>query len=611
MAKPITHDKPFCETFKGVLKTITPWIAARIVLVSLIGSAGAIAFTAALAFIGVSLIAAGNESNPFGSSQVVDVIGSVFGRFGLEFTTFTSIIASLTMFLVSVVLSFAGLALGFTYARDGVRLRDFALNKILRSNWLFIGNRSSGDLSQTWNNASAVHGFYGGLTGFGSIFIELGVYITSSFVLSWQITVFLLGIQIVAFLSTRIFLVYIKRRDVIALVLGRRKGSVQVQVLTATKLIKVNNMVRRITRDHLKLDWKLLNLGIANNKLNFSKGVIYHLLGFGILLGGVALSLYGLGVRPDLVLLYIILVQRLNGQLGAFEGHISGFIRSFPTLAYWLGEREEMDKHPEVSGDIQFANLRRGIRLENVHFSYRSELKDGMISTFKALDGVTVDVPQGKVVALVGPSGAGKTTTLDVIVGLLSPDSGRVLLDGKPLAEYDIESWRNRLGYITQEALLFGGTIGDNVRFFDPEASDEKVKSALKAVALLDHVNTMPDGLESEIGERGGKISGGQRQRLALARIMLRGADVMILDEATNQIDIENETIVNKEIASRKYSSTVIIVTHRTHTVMSADIIYFVRDGKIAESGTPKSLLDKKGKFYDYWLRSTGQISDN
>jgi ATP-binding cassette subfamily B protein len=204
----------------------------------------------------------------------------------------------------------------------------------------------------------------------------------------------------------------------------------------------------------------------------------------------------------------------------------------------------------------------------------------------------------GECVALVGESGAGKSTILNMLIGFYRPTSGRILMDGIPFDELDMRAFRNKLAVVPQSTVLFSGTIRENITYGLSDVSDEKLQHVIEIANLHDVIAAMPNGLDSKIGEHGGKLSGGQRQRIAIARAMIRDPQIILLDEATSALDNVSEFLVQKAMKELIRGRTTFIVAHRLSTIRDADRIVVVKKGRVEEVGTFEELMGRRGDFY-------------
>jgi len=226
---------------------------------------------------------------------------------------------------------------------------------------------------------------------------------------------------------------------------------------------------------------------------------------------------------------------------------------------------------------------------EDVHFTY----PDGR----QGLRGLSFEAAPGKTIALVGPSGAGKSTALSLIPRLHDAASGRILLDGADIRAVTLASLRDALAYVGQDSLLFDTTVAANVRMGRPDAPAEAVWSAVEDAAAAAFVAALPEGLETVVGQQGGRLSGGQRQRIALARALLRHPRVLLLDEATSALDAESEAAVQSALARLRAGRTTVIVAHRLSTVRDADLVVVLADGAAVEQGTHAALMAIDGAY--------------
>lgn len=215
-----------------------------------------------------------------------------------------------------------------------------------------------------------------------------------------------------------------------------------------------------------------------------------------------------------------------------------------------------------------------------------------------ALNSLNLDISQGQTVALVGPSGAGKSTVVSALLRFAHPQSGQITLDNTPINELRLASLRRNFAVVSQDIILFEGSVAENVAYASSHGVDrERVESALKAANLWNHVSTLPDGIDSDIGTNGSKLSGGQRQRLAIARALYRDAPIWIFDEATSALDSESESVVQKSIEDLRGSKTLIIIAHRLSTIRNADMIHVMSEGRVVESGSHDELMVQGGLY--------------
>ena len=254
-----------------------------------------------------------------------------------------------------------------------------------------------------------------------------------------------------------------------------------------------------------------------------------------------------------------------------------------------------------VEGETRLDSTRGEIEFSDVGFSYPNREV--------VLNDIDLTVPAGKTVGLVGSTGSGKTTLVRLLLRFHDPDSGIVKLDGHDVRELTLESLRGSIALVSQTTTLFPGSVRENVRYGDPDADEQAVIEAARIAEALSFIEDLPDGWDTDIGEGGHKLSGGQRQRIAIARAVLKDAPVLVLDEATSNVDNETEAALKRSIERISVGRTTLIIAHRLSTVRNADVIAVIGEGVISETGTHEELLESKGLYSRLWAVQTGEVS--
>lgn len=246
-------------------------------------------------------------------------------------------------------------------------------------------------------------------------------------------------------------------------------------------------------------------------------------------------------------------------------------------------------EQPGAEKKLVFGGIKNAIELKDVCFKYGCRTP--------VLEKLNLIIPAGKTVAIVGESGSGKSTLLKLLMGFHAPTSGRLLADGVDQGDFDLASWRARIGLVSQDAFVFNGTLRENIALGKPTATFEEVMSAAQSAGLAEFIWSLPERFETVIGERGANLSGGQRQRLAIARALLRQPDILIFDEATSHLDTATERAIQENLRTVLAGRTVVLVAHRLSTIRSADLIYVLNKEQVAECGTHQQLLSRNGIY--------------
>ncbi|WP_260510635.1 ABC transporter ATP-binding protein [Paenibacillus cucumis (ex Kampfer et al. 2016)] len=338
------------------------------------------------------------------------------------------------------------------------------------------------------------------------------------------------------------------------------------------------------------------------SQLNTGTQLIHRVSAAIIIAAFIYLSLQVMSVPPADLLLIILIFSRLWPRFTAIQSNLEYISSMLPAFRIVRELKDQTEKNCEIresrketgisaSQPIAPIDLVKSIVCEDVNYRYEG-------SDTYALKNVQAYIPAQGMTAIVGKSGAGKSTFVDLIMGLVKPESGRILIDGKPLTEEQLLNWRSSIGYVSQDPFLFHTSIRENLRLVDPDASEEQMWRALQFSSSASFVRKLPQGLDTIIGDRGIRLSGGERQRLVLARTMLRNPSVLVLDEATSALDSENEQHIHEAIERLKGHVTIIVIAHRLSTIRTADRVIVLEEGRVIQEGGYQQLsMDSSGTF--------------
>ncbi len=306
--------------------------------------------------------------------------------------------------------------------------------------------------------------------------------------------------------------------------------------------------------------------------------------------GGILLIVKGRVTVADLTafILYVSVVLPPIDRLINFTEQFTQGVSSFERFTEIMDVMPQINDRPDAKdivvtkGDIEF---------RDVSFKYEGEAE-------KVLDHFSMKIDGGKRIAIVGESGAGKTTAASLLARFYEKDGGTITIDGTDVDSVTQRSLRNAIGFVQQDVFLFDASIRENLSYGRPGATDEEIWDAVRKAHLEDFVMSLPDGLDTEVGERGTRLSGGQKQRLSIARVFLKNPPILIFDEATSSLDTESETLIQDAFNRLAVGRTSIVIAHRLSTIIDSDEIYVIDKGKVVEKGTHRELLEKKGLYY-------------
>ena len=294
----------------------------------------------------------------------------------------------------------------------------------------------------------------------------------------------------------------------------------------------------------------------------------------------------------------VFLTQRLLWPLTNLAETVDLYERAMASTRRILDLIETPVAIRDIAGARDLPTVRGEIVIENLGFAYESGRP--------VLQDINIRIPAGDTVAFVGQTGSGKTSLVKLLLRFYSPDEGRILLDGEPIDELKLASLRGCVGMVSQDVFLFQGSVRENIAYGSPDASDEVVWAAADAAEAAEFIRLLPQGLDTMIGERGQKLSGGQCQRLSIARALMKDPAILILDEATSAVDNETEAAIQRSLARIAETRTTIVIAHRLSTIVHADRIYVMDKGQIVESGTHQQLVDREGLYAALWSVQTG-----
>ncbi len=472
----------------------------------------------------------------------------------------------------SVLLLVAKRQVGYTAAQVATDLRLEMLRVMMRSKWEYFIHQPIGRLTNRLATEAqrSSDSFVNGATVI-TFLVQAFIYGGVALAVSWKATLVTLVIGGVI-IGISHFLVRMTRRA------GKKQTKLLTSLLTQlTDTLQSVKPLKAMSKDHLAD--KVLATETSRLNKAFRKQVLSGALlqaaqeeMFTVVIAvSIFIALVKLGMPFPTVTVLVLVLGKMLSQLGKVQKQYQKMVvgeSAFWSLKDAIAEARRVE---EYLGEGATPTLTTGIRLDRVTFGYdpdRPVLRD-----------LSLEIPHGKLTTLTGPSGSGKTTVVDLVIGLLKPQSGDVVIDNVALNKLDMRAWRRLIGYVPQETLLLHASIAHNVTLGDPALSEEDAVQALKNAGAWDFVTPLPEGIHSTVGERGTKFSGGQRQRIMIARALVHKPKLLILDEATSALDPESEAAIGKTMEDLRGTLTILAISHQTALVDAADCVYRLENG--------------------------------
>lgn len=550
-----------------------PWLVLACLLLAGVAEAGS---------VGTLLPAASSvlDSTARSGNGAGLAIKSFIEGLGIQPSLGNLLIIVVSLMVLKSLLAFAALSYsGITSARVAINLRRKLIKAIFDARWSFYAEQSGGRFANAISNdatrASEAYQ-YAAIVVAG--IVQLLAYAAVAIFIDWRIAI--LGGVAGAILSLAMnSLLRISKRS-------GYKQTDRVSNLTVDMVDMLNNikalksmdryglMVQGLSGLLKRIKRSLITIQIAKQGVTQGSDALVVLMTGA---GAYAAYTYLNTSLPEMIVTGIVFFQivsnltKLQKQLQTAVVIESSYVRTVELI-----ERAEAQKESHTGTAIPL--LRAGCRFEGVTFAH---------GTTPVILNATFDVPANKITVLQGPSGSGKTTLIDLLIGLNTAQCGKILIGKQPIETVDIKAWRQSIGYVPQELMLFHDTIRENISLSNPDISAEAVLAALDQAGAREFINAMPDGIETDVGEMGGRLSGGQRQRIALARALVTNPKILILDEVTSALDPETEAEIVSNIASLRGRYTIIAITHRPAWTKIADRLYTISKGHVSSPKTP------------------------
>ncbi len=527
-----------------------------------------------------------------GQDTISRIINKVFSVINLHLSPWTLVIMISALFIFKAIALFVFSAIRTKIVADFENeLRSDLYKKTLLSDWKYLLKQKLGHLENALMTdvASNVKLFESSASAVLDL-TNLAMYIFVAFSISSFVTAIALttgGVLLILFkpLIARTKM-YANKQVALNKVV---KHSINENV-SGLKTVKVLGVEHQVSKVVLDLFDRMRFFRIRRSLIKYFSTIAIQPASI-IFIGIIFVVSY---TRPDFnfaaFIAVIYLIDKIFVYVDRMQTTIHSIYESIPFLQSTAMFQDEVSKNQEIDNgkkDFQFNN---SLEFKNVSFAYSSDRK--------VFDNINLKINKGEMIGIVGPSGVGKTTMVDLLLRLFDPHQGEILVDGKSIKDIKVNSWRRNVGYVSQDVFLKNDTIANNIKFFDDRVSDTDMEEAAKISNIYDSIKKMPAGFGTMSGERGNLFSGGERQRVALARVLARKPEILVLDEATSTLDNESEAFVKASLEKLRGGLTIIVIAHRLSTVLDADRIIAIDKGGIIEEGNPKQLLKKKDSYF-------------
>jgi ATP-binding cassette, subfamily B, bacterial MsbA len=591
------------QAIKGLLPLIKlyPWAIPAIVVLGILSSLSE--------GLGISLFIPLLQSVQQPDSQ------SINGNFFLSFInrTFAGISPDyrfllIAGFIFACVLLKSCLAYGnaalFAWLNSKIshRLRSGIFNQLLSVSYSYLESNDTGRFintlaTETWQTSRAL-----------SVFVNLIIDVCT--VLVFTVFLLLISWRLTLWVSVAIVLISMTIQTVTRSTKSLGQAAVQANKSLADRVweglggMRVIRSFGREGYEQSRFDAASERVRSTFFKLEILSGVVSPLsetLSAALLLLILVVALREDQATLPTLLTFVFILYRLQPKVKQVDGSRVALASLTSSVEDVNALLDRSDKPYLVSGNLPFPGLQHDISFTGVTFYYNAQESP-------AVQDISLCIPRGKTTAFVGPSGAGKSTLISLLCRFSDPTAGEISIDGCPLRQLDLNSWRNRIAIVSQDIYMFSTTIRENIAYGRLEATDDEIIAAAQLANAHEFILQLPYGYETSVGDRGVRLSGGQRQRIALARAIIRDPEILILDEATNALDSIAEDLIQEALKTLSQDRTVVVIAHRLSTIEQADQIIVLNDGQVVEQGNLQQLLDRSGlftKLYQLQYRNT------
>jgi len=590
------------ETLKMLLPLLRPHRSMAVALVSL-------GFLASLSEgIGIGLFipflegldtqsAAIARDNLTHQTWLGSSLASLFAGITPEYRLPTIAAAIFGAVLLKALLTYATALLTTSLsARTGHELRTRVYEEVLTVDFRVINSLGTGRLlnilsNESWRTADAITHLLRVVILLGTLFVYIALLLTISWKLTLIVTAILMLVSVVVRFLTR-------KVGSLGAMMTRANAEVASKMVDGVDGIEVIRGYGHEAHERQRfagVSERLANLTVRTGVLSDAVHPVYEILAAAVLVTVLLISAQG-GTSLAPLLVFIFLLYRLAPVMRYLEKERVDLKSAEAAVKETLAIIQGHETKRVRSGSEEFAGLKQEIILDQVSYLYGPDAEP-------ALRDICAEIPAKGLTAIVGPSGSGKSTLIKLLMRFFDPTEGSILVDGKALAQLRTDTWRSRISVVPQKAFLFNATVRENIAYGVLQADDNAIRVAAKAAGANDFILGLPDGYDTRLGEDGVELSGGECQRICLARALVRDPELLLLDEATNALDSISEGLIHEAVDTMRQRCAVVVIAHRLVTIESADQILVLDDGRLVEQGDLQQLIAQDGLFAQLYKR--------
>jgi len=539
------------------------------------------------------------KGGEFGSNFALNAISSTLSFLNLELSFKLLFFVTLFMFfLKTVAVFFSGFIRARVIAKYKRDTRVRLYSAFLGADFSYLRKQKTGYLSHViTGEVKQCAKLFDDLVGLILLIGSSLMYLTVAFALSVPITILSIIIGTALLFAFLPFVRKISRYSNKVISFNKSISHVLSETIVGIKTVKAMGVENDVVSSANTLFGLIEQMEFRKKCMKLVAKLSFEPVSVVFILFVFAVSYFYLPFNIVSFIAIVYLINRLFGNISNIQSGLILILEEAKSAESVVSVYKEAVMNTSQNVGVRQFALKKELSVNNISFDYGKSVH--------VLSSINFRVDKGESVGIIGPSGAGKTTLVDLLLGLLAPTSGNIAIDGINMQEISADNWRKKVIYVAQEVFLRNDTIAENIRFYDSSISDEDIITACKQANIYDFIQTLPKGLKTIVGERGTRLSGGERQRIAIARALARKPEILILDEATSALDAESEREIKETLAGLHNKITIIIIAHRLTTVADADRIIALENGRVVEEGAPSELQKNPNSYYSRALRAS------